>query len=400
MARLGSLPIEFAVTPRFDAFYALYTLGGKASGPLDLWKERATARLPRDFDRLSRRVAPLPIFWPLLADAIQGVPGEISFDEILSTIQAIPLEDLRTNILAGIFHERNTVDAIVAGEITLRQAVSRDDLPNGELLVAFGLRPYDGNSAAVRAMNTLITRPESFRDVLALLLERFWEAGFKEDWSTLEPKLRRESVRMQDLREKSSPAQLGHDLNFPITLDDVAHEATPRSGPAISYDRIDRCYVLPSAFNVRRLWTKYETTVGRITLYVPIMRGAELANQLVRADVPAVESTISDRPAINAETIFRALGDTTRYAIASILARTPTTSAELARSLNMSKPTITHHVQALRSAGLIAETPARGSTKLSLSRDTVAALSGAAVDQLFSSTGDLTLATTRKRRNA
>ena len=104
------------------------------------------------------------------------------------------------------------------------------------------------------------------------------------------------------------------------------------------------------------------------------------------------------RAKINAESVFRALGDTTRYAIASILARTPTTSAELARSLKVSKPTITHHVHALRSAGLITETPSRGSTKLSLSRDTVAALSGAAVDQLFSSTADLTLGTTRKRR--
>src|SRR5438093_13757029 len=93
--------------------------------------------------------------------------------------------------------------------------------------------------------------------------------------------------------------------------------------------------------------------------------------------------------AIRAESVFRALGDTTRYAIASILARTPTTSAELARSLNVSKPTITHHVHALRSAGLITETPSRGSTKLSLSRDTVAALSGAAVEQLFSAKGDL-----------
>jgi len=105
-------------------------------------------------------------------------------------------------------------------------------------------------------------------------------------------------------------------------------------------------------------------------------------------------------PAINAESVFRALGDTTRYAIASILARAPTTSADLARSLKVSKPTITHHVHALRSAGLIRETPSGGSTKLSLSRDTVAALSGAAMDQLFSATGDLALGTTRKRRTS
>jgi DNA-binding transcriptional ArsR family regulator len=118
------------------------------------------------------------------------------------------------------------------------------------------------------------------------------------------------------------------------------------------------------------------------------------------SDLPAKHRPVTTvaRPAINAESVFRALGDTTRYAIASILARAPTSSADLARSLKVSKPTITHHVHALRSAGLIRETPSGGSTKLSLSRDTVAALSGAAVDQLFSSTGDLALGTTRKRR--
>jgi hypothetical protein len=52
----------------------------------------------------------------------------------------------------------------------------------------------------------------------------------------------------------------------------------------------------------------------------------------------------------------------------------------------------------LRAAGLIAETPGGGSTKLSLNRETIAAVSEAAVEQLFSSTGDLTLVTTRKRR--
>jgi hypothetical protein len=48
---------------------------------------------------------------------------------------------------------------------------------------------------------------------------------------------------------------------------------------------------------------------------------------------------------------------------------------------------------------LISETPARGSTRLSLDRETLGAVSAAAVDQLFSSTGDLSLVTTRKRRS-
>src|SRR5204863_6542908 len=134
---------------------------------------------------------------------------------------------------------------------------------------------------------------------------------------------------------------------------------------------------------------------------LPIAREPHAPNDIAGARSSATDAATNyRRRAINAESVFRALGDTTRYAIASILARTPTTSAELARSLNVSKPTITHHVQALRSAGLITDTPAGGSIKLSLSRDTVAELSRAAVDQLFSSTGDLTLDTTRKRRNA
>jgi DNA-binding transcriptional ArsR family regulator len=135
-----------------------------------------------------------------------------------------------------------------------------------------------------------------------------------------------------------------------------------------------------------------------MTLYLPIVLVAGTANAVVeeRVQTPTVPPP---GVALNAESIFRALGDTTRYAIASILARTPTTSADLARSLNVSKPTITHHVQALRAAGLLSETPEGGSTRLSLREDTVAALSGAAIQQLFASKGDLALATTRKRRS-
>jgi predicted transcriptional regulator len=129
------------------------------------------------------------------------------------------------------------------------------------------------------------------------------------------------------------------------------------------------------------------------------MRDGSAANSLATGDRASRDDPTPSHREIDVESVFRALGDTTRYAIASILARNPTTSADLARTLQVSKPTITHHIQALRSAGLISETPARGSTKLSLDRETLGGVSAAAVDQLFSSTGDLSLVTTRKRRS-
>jgi DNA-binding transcriptional ArsR family regulator len=392
-----AFPITFCVTPRFDVFYALYALAHNAPSVLEEWKERAIARLPRDFERVAGRVAPVPLFWPLLADSLQRTPGEMTFDEIVSNLREMPVEDIKSNILSGIFHEAATVHALVTGEKSLRQVVASEKSKATTLLDHFGLRPYDARSDAVKALTMLLSKTENFRDELALVLEGFWNTGFRRDWSALEPEMRADSFRLRDLAEEAPLQELAGELKLPVSFDAKAREIRPRSGAPIPYDRIDRCVIIPSAFNTRRWWAKYEGKTGRVSLYLPIALDATAANRIVGNSRATTTRTLSHSD-INAESVFRALGDTTRYAIASILARNPTTSAELSRSLRVSKPTITHHVQALRAAGLIAETPAGGSTKLSLSRETVAAVSEAAVEQLFSSTGDLSLVTTRKRR--
>jgi DNA-binding transcriptional ArsR family regulator len=398
MARSASLPIEFVVTPRFEAFYALYTLTSGAPTQLDRWKERALLRLPRDFDRVAKRVAPVPLFWPLLADALQRTPGEMTFEEILSTVREMPPEELQANILSGIFHDSATAQSLISGKKNLKQILTNDKLPGGELLTHFGLRPYSAESHATSAMSRLLSKPVEFRNELALVLQRFWQTGFKRDWSALEPLLRSELFHLKDLFENSSLTQLTLELSLPVAVDEGAGELRPKTGPAIMTDRVDHLYIIPSGFNTRRWWAKYETKPQRYSLYFPIARGAGSPNKIVDDDWQAPESPRESGRAVNAESVFRALGDTTRYAIASVLARTPTTSAELARSLKVSKPTITHHVQALRQAGLIDENPGGGSNRLSLNRETVAALSSMAVEQLFSSTADLALVTTRKRR--
>jgi hypothetical protein len=399
MASDRPFPVAFAVTPRFDVFYALYTVTNSAPSVIEKWKERAIMRLPRDFERVAKRVAPIPLFWPLLADALQRTPGEMTFDEMVSTLREMPVEGLKSNVLSGIFHDAATVQSLVGGKRSLRQVIVDEKADGGELLTHFGLRPYDASSHAAKAMTMLLSHPEMFRDELALVLERFWQTGFRRDWSVLEPELRADSFRMRDLAGEGSLEELTSGLKLPVTLDPKARELRPKSGAPIAYDRIDRCFLIPSAFNTRRWWAKYETRTGRVSLYFPIVRDATAPNRTV-ADVRDMRASAVGSPSpINAESVFRALGDTTRYAIASILARNPTTSADLARSLKVSKPTITHHVQALRAAGLISNTTGGGSTKLTLSRETVAAVSEAAVEQLFSSTGDLSLVTTRKRRS-
>lgn len=397
MAARDSLIVEAVVTPRFDIFYALYTLAAETSSPLDEWKEAARRRSSRDLDRIAQRLAPLPIFWPLLADALQGVPGEISFDEIVKVLQQAPPFDLQRDILSGIFHDAATVDTLVSTRRSLKQVLGDEDLHGAELAGHFGLRPYSAESAAVKAIAYLLNEPDAYRNDLVSALRLFWENGFREDWDSIEPQLRAEAMPIRKASRQSKPEALLSEIDLPVAFDDGAGEIRPRAGSPIRYIRIDRCFVAPSAFNTRKWWAKYETKNGKFVVYLPASVRVRMASPVDRHTAKA--EARSDRALrIDAESVFRALGDTTRYAIASILARKPTTSAELARSLKVSKPTITHHVQTLRAAGLLSEESAGGSTMLTLRQDTLAALSAAAVAQLFDSTADLALSTTRKRR--
>jgi DNA-binding transcriptional ArsR family regulator len=398
--------VEFVVSPRFDIFYALYALTSSARSTLDPWKAKTAAVIPRDFERLARRVAPVPLFWPLLADSLRDAPGAISFETIASLLNAVAPADLQRNILAGIFHDPPTVQSLLSRKKSLRQVLTDESLPGGELLSHFGLRPYTADSHAASAMTDLLTDPESYRERLSAVVERFWESTFKRQWNALEPVLRAEASRLTKVQRGKSVPALAEALNLPLQIDPTKTELRSTTGAAVRIAGVEACYVMPSAFNTRRWWARYETSPGRFTLYFPVASHKaspnDLAGEARRAgiEVRRVEaSTLARAPRpLDPESVFRALGDTTRYAIASILARTPTTSAELARSLGVSKPTITHHVHALRSAGLITVSDFGGSVKLSLDRSVVEALSEATVRHLFASSGELQLATTRRRR--
>ena len=380
MPTIAQFPLEVAVSPRFDLFYALHALTSDAPGSVESWKAKAAGRLPREFHRLARRVAPVPIFWPLLADALQGNPGALTFDQILSTLRSIPLDDLRESVLSGIFHDRATVEALLSRRKTLAGVLEDENQADRGLLAHFGLRPYVADAPAVVALSALLSATAQYRDDLTQVLQKFLQSGFRSDWSNLEPGLQAEAGRLKRRTKEASIGELATDLRLPVTFDESADAMRTKSGTVVKHRQIEACFLIPSAFNTRRWWAKYERSDGRVTLYFPVLAAASPAK------------------AVNAEAVFRALGDTTRYAIASILARTPTSSAELSRQLQVSKPTITHHVQALRAAGLIREIPDGGLSRLSLNKETLAGLSAAVIEDLFSSSGKLPLLTTRQRR--
>src|SRR6185295_4702095 len=110
----------------------------------------------------------------------------------------------------------------------------------------------------------------------------------------------------------------------------------------------------------RRHWAAYEVgdrAIAHFPVFEPSIAPSLPAGSTRSRDRPAPKKTRAAHagPELDPALVFRALGDATRFAIATLLAATPRTAADLCRALDMSRPTMSHHVHELREAGLLAE---------------------------------------------
>ncbi|MDQ3880725.1 MAG: metalloregulator ArsR/SmtB family transcription factor [Chloroflexota bacterium] len=87
----------------------------------------------------------------------------------------------------------------------------------------------------------------------------------------------------------------------------------------------------------------------------------------------ALDRTDRDAPPQSVMRLYRALGDETRLRILKLLSRGDRYLTEIAGELDLSKPTIKHHLAQLRAAGLVTVTDQGALTYYSLRRDTIAA---------------------------
>ncbi len=83
--------------------------------------------------------------------------------------------------------------------------------------------------------------------------------------------------------------------------------------------------------------------------------------------------------------------------MASLLAKERLTSSDLARTLELSRPTVSHHIHLLREAGLLDEKPEGNTVLLSLRRDVLENLSDLVTLKLFQTNEDTDLKKTRSK---
>lgn len=360
---------RLTVTPRFELFYALRAVGAEGE-PAQEWVRKIRRDLPADFSKEMAAVAPRPMLWALLADSIRDVKTDPeTFSQLLDDINSLHHHDFQEAILGGIFRRTETVASLIAGERSLAEAVRVEAEANGVLLGLIDLHPFDPEGAVAATISRIIADPASYRADLLRALDVFWRSSFIDTWKLLEPRMQKVVEEMQSLLKSSKLSAFAREYGLPVAFDDRKGLVTSIRGATLfPYSAVRAIHIMPSAFNDARLWAAYRDGANSVRLYFPVLDAGLLAPEALAVDAAAA---------------FRALGDTTRYAMAAVLARQPQTSVELARAFGVSKATISHHVRLLRAAGLLDECVTDNGVVLSLDRDVLERISSAAADEMF-----------------
>jgi len=350
---------------------------------IDLWRSQALDRFP-----LENWALRLPSgLWPAVADIVEIAPT-VDFKDILLALRKLPAREQQERVLIGLFHYEHTVTALLDEGETIAEVVAGLGKSKREWLAYVGLYPFEEGSPTDFALTQLIRAPEKFRSKLIETLELFWQLVFSQTWETLAPSLTASAIEMKRLFDKCNFSEFIRHTLLPIEVDEKKNVLRAlRGGYEIKLENLGRCTFVPSVFNDRRLWTTFESPKPQSPWFPYIDLDVMLSMGFATHGAPEAATDIA--------LILRALGDTTRFALVSLLGRHPQTSVELASMLTVSKPTISHHIHILRSAGLIHETTHGGSVLISLRRGPFEQLSELAVTRIFESQVPLELLKSR-----
>lgn len=382
---------RFEVSLRYELFYSLNALLDPNSRIHAGWRKTTLKTLGGELDRLLTEIGHSWEVWPVMASLMPGPISNPSFEQVAESLKRLPIENFREKILRGLIHSEEALEPLLKGKTSLKSAMGKVPKAKREWINHIGLFPYDPKSPQVIALEKLVSDTESFRGNVLKILEIYWQKSFRSSWGRLQPQLKRSLEARERLFHSCSFGEFSKQALLRIEVDESKGEiAAIRGGYRLKFQDVEACYFVPSAFNDRRFWSAFKDDGKKTVAYFPYFDPAITLDLQIAGEGVSVTD-----PALDPALIFKALGDSTRFAIAAILARSPTSSVELAKALSVSKPTISHHVHLLREAGLLQETYLNGAVELQLKRSVLEQLSDLTVAKLFDAHEPLHLTRTR-----
>lgn len=329
----GGFAIEWDVRSLYDF---LFSLTGDAGATDDLpevdrtWLRDAKAALPPAIvtDVQELFATQLCIF---IAAFVVEHPDLSTVDELLDLLEAVPTHELVATVSRDFAHDPELaplVERASAGDADAREALRAASSGHNDDLLRLLDDPTGTHQRLVRVL-------------------RAWAVPF----ATIEPRIRAIQERDAALRAVDRGAYAGSEL---IERTTGGIRWLPEVG-------IRRVILAPSYFS-------------RPFNYLLAGEGWRFFGYPVSDDALEVEDRLAPPPAMIR--LHRALGDETRLRILKLLAGQDLYLTEIAQQLELSKPTIKHHLALLRSAGLVTVIEAGSVIYYNLRRDRLEAASG------------------------
>lgn len=351
---------DVAISLRFEVFYALQILLDDDARIHQRWRERAKQALPKKFFADLAQIGESSVVWALVADTLREHQGDLDITQICRLISNADTRRLQSEIIEGAIHDDALAEALVTGKIRLRDAFTKVPKVKQEWLAFIGLYPFQKGSPIAMALDLLLTKPAEFKRIVVGSIQKFWDSSFKNTWHQIQSQLSRSAEEKARLLHTCTLGEFAKQSLLRIEVDDAQKIIrAARGGYELNVEKIRRGYFMPSAFNDKRYWTAYEFDDG-VDVYFPYFDPSISLDLGPKNSIHNVQ-----RPEIDPFLVFKALGDSTRYAMALLIAQRSRSAVEIAKELGLSKPTISHHVHVLRDAGLIEESYQSGQRKIS-----------------------------------
>lgn len=303
----------------YDLFVSLNVLNHPVQfGLRPSWAAGVRSRLPvaqRQFMESLSGFFRTPLAW------IHNLPVEAkSAAEGVSQLQKIPSASLLTSLTlsaATPLPIRHTLESIAQSH---RATASQKAFLQKNYLMADVLSE-DARNRLVHAWED----PAAFGDAFKIMLTSYYEHFFAEEEARIQPILSAALARAQEKAEKVPLGSL---------LDELSHGV-----------QLERVFTQSQIILVPSYWS------SPLIIYGPIQRDQVLMLFGCRPD----DQTLIPGDAVPDQILgtLKALADPTRLLMLRYLKAEPQTAAALSRKLRLRPPTVTHHLQQLRLAGLV-----------------------------------------------
>lgn len=318
---VNTISIQWDIGTAYELFISLYVLhapdfhGVRAS-----WAAGIRSRIPAAERKFLEEVMPFfapPICW------VRDLPQPKDAINLLWTLRQIPPAERMGKLMCMERWAENPEAKLLTG-IAEHQTWNQDELD--QLSKKFCKKSKKGKKKAdFKKYLDWWARPNEFGEMLFNALQAYHQAFFEEEEKRVMPVLKAGLEHAQELASRLSLTDLIVELSQGVRMDGLSNltalTIVPAywTSPLVMWDHLDKENML--------------LVFGARPVDMPAIPGEMIPDSLVHA--------------------LKTIADPTRLKILYYLSHEAITPSELARRLHLRAPTVTHHLNELRLAGLV-----------------------------------------------